>query len=811
MHQAKAHRTNLSRYRFVRDVLHSGTNYFTNCHHLAQIALHEIELLGSVDGIDKPSIHYKPSDLVAERPQLPPSRNDSDELQTVLLDAGIPMDLVAQVANVNVKNAEMVSSPQHHHGGSPLSDINKIAPVSNKPDNDNDTAALSEDTQAFQAIENDNCGATSPFDKVLRHYVEQSVREKAVLEEILATRISNRTEDVSLWLSPTIPLEDPANSSEITLYTFGVFFTQCILCGESDIQVTCIQMAERFACFLVKTIGVTDAFEGIVALIVLGAREAKSRHVFQAAIHLAHTVFLGSSSRQPGQARDAIDSSSGRSATALGVVEEVPQSNWSYGLRIILEWTLASSLCWSITNRTGKPSQQFKTDSQTLKSSGQAANGTQSIDRSFLQFIRLLVGQDLTRSSFFDELLDLTPTTSATGSLFATNRLRLIRLALRNEIIRCQISTNVKDRIRTLCNSITTASNTTNTQVKVAYDDTVRIRLASECLDKINESEPSTHVSSYEKQPNMKWLASVHKHLEISSSPNNHHSHYYCHKPLCIEDPSEAAPFATQLQQYFLTQPRPSALYRHTFVLGACTASNDDTEVKELFKKGNIAFQGHVFPRNPPSESFHEEIQRKAAPFVFDISNGNKNPNMPQTSQVTGLQEIVSAFAAFRGTIERRSDRPKQLSKVVPQNQHLHADVKGTIAATANKPSVVSTSNNNNPTATLPSTVGTVSTSAQHVIDSSPAAMISRPNDIKISTQLADSPVVSQTPQVTPPVQNHLESPPAIVAPETLATSQVSNTNQTNPSKSGPDVEVKQKGKRKTNSDTKDPENCVLQ
>ncbi|ETN17638.1 hypothetical protein PPTG_05387 [Phytophthora nicotianae INRA-310] len=259
---------------------------------------------------------------------LPPA-NDYDELQAVLLDAGVPMDLVVQISNMS-RDDEILLQP-----------TGEVIPELRSPSNTSraisgNGTVISEERDSRT---NDEKDVTSPFESALRQYLEQSARERSMLEKIFATNISTSTVDVSSWQPPTNSPTDPANSNEITLYTFGTFFTQCLFCGGPDIQVTCIQMAERTAPLVKKVIGATCAFEGIVALIVVGIREAKTSQVFQTAIHLAYTVFLTETASTKKMSEHGEDEHCG-GVSALNLIEEVACPNWSYGLRVILEWAL---------------------------------------------------------------------------------------------------------------------------------------------------------------------------------------------------------------------------------------------------------------------------------------------------------------------------------------------------------------------------------------------------------------------------------------------------------------------------------------
>ncbi|KAG7378247.1 hypothetical protein PHYPSEUDO_010311 [Phytophthora pseudosyringae] len=277
---------------FVKLVVH--TPHASPRNQSQEVVLEDIELLGFAEAsAPTQSLHSVQEDEelmnhcsgVIHRPTLLSLTSDNDELQAVLLDAGVPMDLVAQVASLSNSEAGMLMPSQA------IGDAVEVTPESNCQGAE---PVAVRDNVALAPLENssEDRDPPSPFDNILRQYVEQTSLERSTLEEILVTKICKLPDEVSSWQSPTISPSDPANSNEITLYTFGTFFTQCLLCGGADIQRTCLHMAERTAPLMKKSIGATFAFEGIVALTVLGIREAKSSQVFQAAIHLAHTAFL---------------------------------------------------------------------------------------------------------------------------------------------------------------------------------------------------------------------------------------------------------------------------------------------------------------------------------------------------------------------------------------------------------------------------------------------------------------------------------------------------------------------------------------
>ncbi|ETI34124.1 hypothetical protein F443_19291 [Phytophthora nicotianae P1569] len=595
---------------------------------------------------------------------LPPA-NDYDELQAVLLDAGVPMDLVVQISNMS-RDDEILLQP-----------TGEVIPVLRSPSNTSPAISgngtvISEERDSRT---NDEKDVTSPFESALRQYLEQSARERSMLEKIFATNISTSTVDVSSWQPPTISPTDPANSNEITLYTFGTFFTQCLCCGGPDIQVTCIQMAERTAPLVKKVIGATCAFEGIVALIVVGIREAKTSQVFQTAIHLAYTVFLTETASTKKMSEHGEDEHCG-GVSALNLIEEVACPNWSYGLRVILEWALQS-------------------DEMTLKHD----------------------------------------------------------------------------------------------------DNDIMIRLASECLATLDRP------------------ASSGRQLEGSNNTDRHHSNHYSHTALFVQDAllnAETTAFTSQLQRYFSFQPRPTGLYRHSFVRANAKASKDGLpDTCESFQKGNIAFQGQVGARIPPTTTFHDEIQRKTAPFVFDI--GAKKSTAGMSSLPVGKQDVVSNFASFKGTIERRSDPPKRYNKVSPeQDMQTPLSAKASITTTS-KPHI--TTVDNNTVKVLPSRLSGLQGPTEESSSIPDIMTVNRaPTTLNCTPTATMGPRAATPTAANPPVSIPGNSALNRKQPEDIK--QLVNTRSTDqPERRTGGVNGKSKEKVKSNSkhDGKDPDHCVVQ
>ncbi|OWZ11887.1 hypothetical protein PHMEG_00015027 [Phytophthora megakarya] len=628
------------------------------------VVLEDIELLGSIEDsatahglgsslscakfkqVDEFSNHR--SGVIHRRVRLPLT-SDNDNLQAILLDAGVPMDLVVQVATIS-EHEESGSLPKSQSDREECY-TTEFTPESNSQVNGIIEISDRTSLQYQKRIDNEDKEPISPFDGVLRQHIKQTSRERHMLEEIFANKIYTRRDEIDSWQSPTITPDDPVNSNEITLYTFGTFFTQCLLCGDAEIQVTCVQLVERVAPLLKNAIGSISTFEGIIALIILGVREAKSSQTFHAAIHLAYTVFHTESMHVQNSSHTLNAKDDNFRTSALGLIEEVACANWSYGLRITMERILASSLCWSVGHiGTSMP---CKT---SFRVSNRSPKPSPSIDRQFLQFIRLLVEQDLTRENFFNELIDLASTDNEPGSSFTRNRLRLFRLILRNELIRCKVPPYLKMSVQTLCSNVLTSLSSPRRGLE---RDTTTTRLASECLTEIDRPGAND-------QENTKLLTSLHRHLEDSNIPNSHH---YIHTALYIQDPlldADETEFMTQLQRYFSGQTRPNALYRHSFVRTSAVMEGGPVKTCESLRKGNIVFQGQLVARTPPTGTFHDEIERNSAPFVFDLYDMSATGSSLLSAD---HQKVTSSFAIFRGTLERRSATPKRSSRVSPAQQ----------------------------------------------------------------------------------------------------------------------------------------------
>ncbi|KAF1793876.1 hypothetical protein GQ600_18312 [Phytophthora cactorum] len=537
-----------------------------------QVVLEDIELLGSTEDsspIQRKHTFKDDNDQtnhrsgVIHRPVVLPLADDYDELQAVLLDAGVPMDLVALVADISRREPEMLL---------PSRQKDEVIPESRSP-----SSKPSDGTLITEEQGNEEKDPASPFDTALRQYIEQTARERSMLEEILATKISKRIDDVSSWQCPAISPTDPANSNEITLYTFGTFFTQCLLYGGADIQVTCVQMAERTAPLLKNVIGPTCAFEGIVAMIILGIREAKTSQVFQTAIHLAYTIFLAESTCLKKSSELVEDErcsvlQSGNSS-ALRLIEEVTCANWSYGL------------------------QSFWSGHLRVRSAGRSATLGNQASKAWNGCLK--------------------------------HRRRLLSSKARQQSDEMALKRDDKDMV---------------------------IRLASECLAELDRLTSNGHQSN---DP-VNQLTALRSHLEASNDASSHHSHHYSHTALFTQDAlleAEKVVFTAQLQRYFSSQPRPNGLYRHSFVR-ASQLDDGAYEPSESFQKGNIAFQGQVVARTPPTITFHDEIQRNTAPFVFNIGDSVPHPaDLSITkSTTTSKQPVPTAAISTKNTIT--SDSP---------------------------------------------------------------------------------------------------------------------------------------------------------
>ncbi|RLN55519.1 hypothetical protein BBJ28_00002769 [Nothophytophthora sp. Chile5] len=740
---------------------------------LLQVILEEIEVLGSAQPLRGAQIKGDEGTSTWHSPLFLSRTKDEDSLETVLLEAGVSLDLVSQV----VAFQQATNDPE-----SPLSDPT-LQVASSPPTESNDSYLLeSKPTDNVDPQLDQEQEPVSPFDSALRQYVEQNARETAMLESVLGSRIHSL--DLSSWQSPTLSARDPANSNEVTLYTFGGFFTQCLLCGTSDVQVTCVRMVERYAQVLKTTANATAAFEGIVAVVVLALRGSQSTQVFQTAIHLAHTLFQAPSSTRSMENQTPFDGETEATTvlltqTTLGLVQELPRTNWSHGLRVVLESALANPRCWSISTAEAR-SGHNKTRPGALGAllRPDKRDSTHSVpptvDREFLQFMQLLLAQELTSMSFFEELLcelRALEKGSAVSITFRTNRLRLLRLLLRSEGLRSQVPASVESRIQTLCRQIVDRKasvrsfNGGDTFMRQNVDVDL-IRLASDCLEAL--AWPTAGVNASKQV-----LSSIHKHLEATQNSSRHHSALFLQDPLTAVEASE---WIKQMQRYFSAHLRPSGLYRHCFVRGSLAGSEKgSTETQELLQKGNITFRGLVEARTPPTRTFHQQLEQKTTPFVFEVHTQAAVPSL----QLPGQQEIASSFAAFRGSIERRSDLTKRSSRIAPEGQSQSASIK------------VATPANGNPNSPLPSTR---------------AAQLSSNREVGVPT--VNSGGEQANPAPTP-------TEPAVVSPVLPLPAVNGEPNPPEPKQESllsPDPHKSQnKGKSKPKNGAKDPDNCVIQ
>ncbi|KAF1776816.1 hypothetical protein GQ600_11477 [Phytophthora cactorum] len=249
---------------------------------------------------------------------------------------------------------------------------------------------------------------------------------------------------------------------------------------------------------------------------------------------------------------------------------------------------------------------------------------------------------------------------------------------------------------------------------------------------------------------------------------------------------AEKQVFTAQLQRYFSSQPRPNGLYRHSFVR-ASQLDDGAYEPSESFQKGNIAFQGQVVARTPPTITFHDEIQRNTAPFVFNIGDSVPHP--------AGHHEIVSSFAAFKGTIERRNDPLKRSNKVSPEQQKQIYRSQNLLPQ-ANNPT------KNTITSDYPGgTVAKDSSSVPEIVALNQTPATSKEVPAVSTQQLATTPPVNSP----APVINKLKPKEP--------TKQLISINQTDRRKRGAKGTSQEKVKSDSGSrnDGKDPDHCILQ
>jgi hypothetical protein len=321
--------------------------------------------------------------------------------------------------------------------------------------------------------------------------------------------------------------------------------------------------------------------------------------------------------------------------TTLDIVNELSQEHWLPGMTRLLDEFLANDCCWSASAiRYGKQAQLSQ---------------SRTVNRYFLQWVRLLLQQSATQRAFLmvcssTDNLRLDPTTSnnnrsqTAAYTCAANKLRLLRLLLSTAVGRSAFSDDARERITGCCRRLAQTSKHSET---VTVSTTLQ-RLSKECLQLLAGQH------SHDNPATMGWR---------TNEPPAHgpvkKSAVYAHCPLFRKHPLSPAAddqLSNLLRRYYDTRPRPPALYRHHFE--RCNVVDTDTSKTTSIAKGNIHFVGVIEARESPQSdtSFHDRLAQQTRPFVFDPPASRATRHDGQSSTTT----VESPFSVFRGTVERR-------------------------------------------------------------------------------------------------------------------------------------------------------------
>lgn len=111
------------------------------------------------------------------------------------------MDLVARL--ISISEAKMPALPLEDCK-SQVADNSEAVPESSS-EGKTSVALPGSPSAGVLETNDDDREIPSPFDCLLRQYVEQAALEKAVLEDILATKLCERKDDVSTWQPNDLP------------------------------------------------------------------------------------------------------------------------------------------------------------------------------------------------------------------------------------------------------------------------------------------------------------------------------------------------------------------------------------------------------------------------------------------------------------------------------------------------------------------------------------------------------------------------------------------------------------------------------
>lgn len=565
------------------------------------------------------------------------SANEGEALRSALLDAGVLPDLVSQVlASYSgvALGTGVLPPPVLSARAEPKQVVDKSNASASMSEADSrliPTASLLFGNASNHELLLHNNQIMSPFDLVMEKCVRSKQEENALLRRITSTGIST-VHPVGALAPAEVNARatdcSPRSVDQVVAYTFGGYFARCVQEREDpDLRVRAIEAVDQYALVMKETIGGMVAFEGCVALISSSLEHSSDPRIFRASCQLACTLF---------EAMDeVVQLTPSTVKPTLDIVSELSQEHWLPGMARLLDEFLANDCCWSASViKCGKQAQLSQ---------------PKTVNRYFLQWVRLLLQQSATQRAFLvvcssTDDLRLDPArnyknrSQTAVHTCAANKLRLLRLLLSNAVRRSAISDDVRERIAGYCRTLAQSSKHSDT---VIVSITLQ-RLSKECMQRLagqhSHDNPTTTNRGTDGTP------------ARESSPK---SAVRAHCPLFRKhplSPASADQLSSLLRRYYDTRPRPPALYRHHFE--RCNVVDTDTSKTMSIAKGNIHFVGVIEDRDSPQSdtSFHDQLTQHTLPFVFGVPESHAARHGGQSSSTT----VESPFSVFRGTVERR-------------------------------------------------------------------------------------------------------------------------------------------------------------
>ncbi|KAF1328732.1 hypothetical protein FI667_g6568, partial [Globisporangium splendens] len=703
-----------------------------------QVSIQEIELLGVIQpiNVDMYQMLLPSGDSLdrgecnAESETSMPGDCDDKELHLALLKAGVALDIVKKVMALPSDEAEPVLSEGSRHEEQHF----EVAAESESSNSGHQITATESDPLHSPVVTESlgTCEQYSVFDRAVRDEIARMMDDDEIFNQVV-----RRNEDVKpsskhsvlqlssdmafrVGLLPEIEVEDRGNLIEIIMYTFGSFFTKCLLCDSSEVRVLCIVIAERFLPILKEAMGDVVVYEGSLALL------------------------------RQSPPKTSLPPASSPFDSTLGIVGQLPESYVKYGLRLIMEVILANPCCWTREHHIVTLHTQSKASTSRKK----------RINMDFLRFVRLLIFQETIRYSFYQVLLPVEHISSGNqiaegGSeqsihlVETSNRLRLFRLLLqRQKADHITIPGDIRKQIDRFCE----AHSYHDTPASTAASSSSVWRLAADCLQLLH-----ANAASRPKPINFRQLNRIHTQVDelemvvyfMTTGPTAHEPHFV---QFAIS-PEQQALLQDQTRRYFHLRPRPRALYQHSF-------SHDNLEGQsKLFQKGNIAFRGEMEERNLGDlVAFHELASAEAT----------------RSEQLT-IKKIPTPFAAFKGTVEARALTAQPVSTIARRisvrmtaahqpaslnspSQSGSPNASAALKATAPDPIVVNPSSDS-PNVLDPQKKIRSSNSTRRISSVAPGS--SSHHSAAVGDMLPSQPVTSMTVPVQPLQTQHPQTAPA--------------------------------------------------